>query len=200
MDNCTSLFQISGHQVKWCSTFSTVDLCASIHEFWIFAGRLRSEKSRDHHQSCCNPASIENTNLTMAILLLLVICSTIEAIEQLKVPYDFAANPSYKTYYKLRQNDKFLYKNPKVRSHINHSWNEAEKPHNELEYLWHTAAKQLYLQNWKFQKYYGVDGSSTFSINEEISPNGITHGGYGYLDSNGDLVYIEYEKDPSGSV
>ena len=62
----------------------------------------------------------------------------------------------------------------------------------------HTVAKQLHLL--KFQKYYGVDGSSTFSINEEISPNGITHGGYGYLDSNGDLVYIEYEKDPSGSV
>ena len=47
--------------------------------------------------------------------LLLVICAVCsEAAEQLKVPYDFAAYPSYKSYYKLRQNDKFLYKNPKV--------------------------------------------------------------------------------------
>ena len=47
---------------------------------------------------------------------LLVICAVCsEATEQLKVPYDFAAYPSYKSYYKLRQNDKFLYKNPKVR-------------------------------------------------------------------------------------
>ena len=47
--------------------------------------------------------------------LLLVICAMCsEAAEQLKVPYDFAAYPSYKSYYKLRQNDKFLYKNPKV--------------------------------------------------------------------------------------
>ena len=45
--------------------------------------------------------------------MICAVCS--EATEKLKVPYDFAAYPSYKSYYKLRQNDKFLYKNPKVR-------------------------------------------------------------------------------------
>ena len=45
--------------------------------------------------------------------MICAMCS--EATEKLKVPYDFAAYPSYKSYYKLRQNDKFLYKNPKVR-------------------------------------------------------------------------------------
>ena len=50
------------------------------------------------------------------------------------------------------------------------------------------------------QKYYSEENGSKFSLNEEVSPNGITHGGYGYLDKNGDLVYVEYEKDKSGSV
>ena len=70
--------------------------------------------------------------------LLLVICAMCsEAAEQLKVPYDFAAYPSYKSYYKLRQNDKFLYKNPKVRivipkQHLNQIVKWSSKPQNEL--------------------------------------------------------------------
>ena len=69
---------------------------------------------------------------------LLVICAMCsEATEKLKVPYDFAAYPSYKSYYKLRQNDKFLYKNPKVRivipkQHLNQIVKWSSKPQNEL--------------------------------------------------------------------
>ena len=61
--------------------------------------------------------------------LLLVICAVCsEAAEQLKVPYDFAAYPSYKSYYKLRQNDKFLYKNPKV--------SKISKNQQKVEHFW----------------------------------------------------------------
>ena len=37
-------------------------------------------------------------------------------------------------------------------------------------------------------------------LDEEIAPDGVTHGGYGYVDDQGDLVYIEYEKNPRGQV
>ena len=72
----------------------------------------------------------------------------------------------------------------------------SSKPQNELGYLWDYSV--VFQQKHYYTK--SDDGSNTFSINEELSPNGITHGGYGYLDQNGDLIYIEYEKDQNGLV
>jgi hypothetical protein len=39
-----------------------------------------------------------------------------------------------------------------------------------------------------------------FALDEEVAPNGVTHGGYGYVDAKGDLIYIEYQKDSTGQV
>ena len=51
--------------------------------------------------------------------------------------------------------------------------------------------KSKWLQNYKQNAELG------FLLDEEIAPDGKTHGGYGYVDGQGDLIYIEYEKNPS---
>jgi hypothetical protein len=37
-------------------------------------------------------------------------------------------------------------------------------------------------------------------VKEETSPDGTRHGGYGYLDDEGNLHYVEYKKDQTGTV
>ena len=47
---------------------------------------------------------------------------------------------------------------------------------------------------------YRQESELGFLLDEEIAPDGVTHGGYGYVDTKGDLIYVEYEKNPSGQV
>ena len=47
-------------------------------------------------------------------------------------------------------------------------------------------------------KDYGEQRS--FSLAEEVSPDGNTHGGYGYLQDDGNLHFVEYVKDPQGNM
>ena len=42
--------------------------------------------------------------------------------------------------------------------------------------------------------------SKSFEIKEELAPNGHTHGGFGFVDSKGDLVFTEYAKDAQGQL
>lgn len=44
------------------------------------------------------------------------------------------------------------------------------------------------------------DTQMGFLLDEELAPNGVTHGGFGYLDTTGDLIYVEYEKNPHGQL
>ena len=39
-----------------------------------------------------------------------------------------------------------------------------------------------------------------FLLDEEVAPDGMTHGGYGFVDDQGDLLYVEYKKSPKGQV
>ena len=49
-------------------------------------------------------------------------------------------------------------------------------------------------------QYYTNEVSKSFEIKEEFDPSGNVHGAYGLVDSNGDLVYTQYRKDPHGQV
>ena len=51
-----------------------------------------------------------------------------------------------------------------------------------------------------FQNYKEEQNGLGFFLDEEVDPEGHTHGGYGYLDQTGDLVYVEYEKNLHGKV
>lgn len=44
------------------------------------------------------------------------------------------------------------------------------------------------------------DKDRAFELLEETSPEGLTFGGYGYLDDKGNLHYIEYTRDSYGNV
>lgn len=39
-----------------------------------------------------------------------------------------------------------------------------------------------------------------FELNEERGPDGATHGGYGFVDDNGDLQVVEYKRDKQGRM
>ena len=41
---------------------------------------------------------------------------------------------------------------------------------------------------------------SAFKLTEEKAPDGSTHGGFGFLDANGDLQYIQYKRDQRGQL
>ncbi len=43
-------------------------------------------------------------------------------------------------------------------------------------------------------------GRSAFQLKEEKGPDGATHGGYGYVDKEGDLHLVEYKKDREGRM
>ena len=51
-----------------------------------------------------------------------------------------------------------------------------------------------------FFQYFTNENSKSFEIKEELAPNGHTHGGFGFVDSKGDLVFTEYAKDAQGQL
>jgi len=51
-----------------------------------------------------------------------------------------------------------------------------------------------------FSQYFTNENSKSFEIKEELAPNGHTHGGFGFVDAKGDLVFTEYAKDAQGQL
>ena len=52
----------------------------------------------------------------------------------------------------------------------------------------------------EYETYAGNDGRAAFQLKEERSPDGATHGGYGFVDEHGTLHLIEYKKDRQGRM
>ena len=59
---------------------------------------------------------------------------------------------------------------------------------------------QIIIQFHFFSQYFTNENSKSFEIKEELAPNGHTHGGFGFVDSKGDLVFTEYAKDAQGQL
>ena len=62
----------------------------------------------------------------------------------------------------------------------------------------HKYPRSFLLQ--EYETYAGNDGRAAFQLKEERSPDGATHGGYGFVDEDGTLHLIEYKKDRQGRM
>ena len=128
----------------------------------------------------CHKETDEVTSRRMMICIILLLQLT-TAQKILDRPYK--VNPTVLP----RQNDKFLQKYPQV----------------VFKLCFYIVYLRCYLYLFAFLKVYSTNNQGngkSFVINEELAPNGITHGGYGYQSTNGDLVYVKYEKDSYGEM
>ena len=68
----------------------------------------------------------------------------------------------------------------------------------------HGDSTGFYTTRWfllqEYETYAGNDGRAAFQLKEERSPDGATHGGYGFVDEDGTLHLIEYKKDRQGRM